>query len=493
AGATECVQFLRIPLIVVGSVLCAVALAGFIGAVNDIAWLLFIYLAVVFIAIWVLLGFTVFAFIVTNQAVADAVSNKGVGSWKTTDFSTWLQNQVTEQSKWAPIQACLAAGNTCGVLSQTNTTASSSLTAIQSCPSAPLSATSRADLPANTTDAAAAAAALASAVNSTISTGSFTGDCLVYGSEPAKLCYGCDTCKAAFLKTLRDQWRMVAFVCLGVSLLLLVVYIVGCCAYRSAKRREGFFGKCVQIIRIPLILAGSVLFAVALAGFIGAVNDIAWLLFLYLAVVFIAIWVLLGFTAFAFIVTNQAAADAVSNKAVGSWNTTDFSTWLQNQVTEQSKWAPIQACLAAGNTCGVLSQTNTIASSALSPIQAGCCYPPQSCPSASLTATSRAAFPTNTSAANATAATAAALASTVNSTISTGSFTGDCLVYGSEPTKLCYGCDTCKAAFLKMLRDQWRIVAFVCLGVSLLLLVIYIVGCCAYRSAKQREGFLGKV
>ncbi|CAI5490980.1 unnamed protein product [Closterium sp. Naga37s-1] len=252
AGATECVQFLRIPLIIVGSVLCAVALAGFIGAVNDIAWLLFIYLAVVFIAIWVLLGFTVFAFIVTNQTVADAVSNKGVGSWKTTDFSTWLQNQVTEQSKWAPIQACLAAGNTCSVLSQTNTTASSTLSSIQagccyppqSCPSAPLSATSRAALPANTTDAAAAAAAaLASAVNSTISTGSATGDCLVYGSEPTKLCYGCETCKAAFLKTLRDQWRMVAFVCLGVSLLLLVVYIVGCCAYRSAKRREGFFGK----------------------------------------------------------------------------------------------------------------------------------------------------------------------------------------------------------------------------------------------------------
>ncbi|CAI7827010.1 unnamed protein product [Closterium sp. NIES-54] len=73
----------------------------------------------------------VFAFIVTNQTVADAVSNKGVRSWKTTDFSTWLQNQVTEQSKWAPIQACLAAGNTCSVLSQTNTTASSTLSSIQ--------------------------------------------------------------------------------------------------------------------------------------------------------------------------------------------------------------------------------------------------------------------------------------------------------------------------------------------------------------------------
>ncbi|GJP53135.1 hypothetical protein CLOM_g12326 [Closterium sp. NIES-68] len=77
SGATECVQFLRIPLIVVGSVLCAVALAGFIGAVNDIAWLLFIYLAVVFLAIWVLLGFTVFAFVVTNQGVADAGIEQG--------------------------------------------------------------------------------------------------------------------------------------------------------------------------------------------------------------------------------------------------------------------------------------------------------------------------------------------------------------------------------------------------------------------------------
>ncbi|GJP63121.1 hypothetical protein CLOP_g20199 [Closterium sp. NIES-67] len=131
SGATECVQFLRIPLIVVGSVLCAVALAGFIGAVNDIAWLLFIYLAVVFLAIWVLLGFTVFAFVVTNQGVADAVSNKGIGSWRTTDFSSWLQTLVTEQAKWAPIQACLAAGNTCAVLNQTITSASSTLSAIQ--------------------------------------------------------------------------------------------------------------------------------------------------------------------------------------------------------------------------------------------------------------------------------------------------------------------------------------------------------------------------
>ncbi|GJP76223.1 hypothetical protein CLOP_g6595 [Closterium sp. NIES-67] len=253
SGATECVQFLRIPLIVVGSVLCAVALAGFIGAVNDIAWLLFIYLAVVFLAIWVLLGFTVFAFVVTNQGVADAVSNKGIGSWRTTDFSSWLQTLVTEQAKWAPIQACLAAGNTCAVLNQTNTSASSTLSAIQagccyppqSCPSASLSATSRAALPANIS-ADAVAAALASTVNSTDLSnlaGNSTGDCLLYGSEASRLCYGCEACKAGFLKTLRDQWRMVAFVCLGVSLLLLVVYIVGCCAYRRAKRREGFFGK----------------------------------------------------------------------------------------------------------------------------------------------------------------------------------------------------------------------------------------------------------
>ncbi|GJP76224.1 hypothetical protein CLOP_g6596 [Closterium sp. NIES-67] len=253
AGATECVQFLRMPLLVVGGVLCVVALAGFIGAVNDITWLLFIYLAVVFLAIWVLLGVTAFSFVVTNQSAADAVSNKAIGSWRTTDFSSWLQTLVTEQAKWAPIQACLAAGNTCAVLNQNITFASSTLSAIQagccyppqSCPSAPLSATSRVALPANAS-ADAAAAALASAVNSTgLSNlaGNSTGDCLLYGSEVSRLCYECDTCKAGFLKTLRDQWRMVAFVCLGVSLLLLVVYIFGCCAYRSAKRREGFFGK----------------------------------------------------------------------------------------------------------------------------------------------------------------------------------------------------------------------------------------------------------
>eukprot|EP00475_Leptophrys_vorax_P003495 TRINITY_DN1207_c0_g1_i3.p1 TRINITY_DN1207_c0_g1~~TRINITY_DN1207_c0_g1_i3.p1 ORF type:complete len:240 (+),score=4.15 TRINITY_DN1207_c0_g1_i3:463-1182(+) len=239
------------------------------------------------------------------------------------------------------------------------------------------------------------------------------------------------------------------------------------------------------------------MFAVSLAGFLGAVNNITWLLFIYLAVIFIAMWVLLGFTVFAFLVTNKSAGAITSNKGISTYKTIGFSTWLQDQVNDANKWAPIRACLSAGGTCSFLKSLNASDPAAvkLSPIQAGCCYPPDSCDPSLYNSTAAATVSRleQTAAPPSTAApsvAAPALAAIVNNLSSNAT---DCVLYGSDPLRLCYSCDSCKAGFLKTLHDEWRIVAYISLGVVLLLLVIYTIGCCSYRRAKREEGFFGKV
>eukprot|EP00897_Mesotaenium_endlicherianum_P008601 jgi/Mesen1/776/ME000110S_11041 len=198
-GAAECVKFLQWPIIILGVVIFVIALVGFVGAVNGMPSLLLCYLICMFVTMLLLLAFTVFAFLVTNAKAGQVASGRGFKEYKTADFSGWLRNRVESGGNWKKIRACIYDLDTCHSLDKY-----SNYTSLMAAHLSPIQS------------------------NNT--------DCSSYSNESTGLCYGCDSCKAGVLKSVRDDWRKVAIVNVVAFIAVLVVYTVGCCAYRSSKR-----------------------------------------------------------------------------------------------------------------------------------------------------------------------------------------------------------------------------------------------------------------
>ena len=91
---TDCEKFLQGPIIIIGLLIMAVSLAGFIGACFRVSWLLWIYLFFMFLLIILLFCFTVFAFVVTSKGTGKMASGKGYKEYRLEDYSHWLQRRL---------------------------------------------------------------------------------------------------------------------------------------------------------------------------------------------------------------------------------------------------------------------------------------------------------------------------------------------------------------------------------------------------------------
>lgn len=61
-----------------------------------------------------MLGFTVLAFVVTNQGVGKAISGTGYKEYSLGDYSNLLQKSVGEYETWKDIHSCLKDAKVCG-------------------------------------------------------------------------------------------------------------------------------------------------------------------------------------------------------------------------------------------------------------------------------------------------------------------------------------------------------------------------------------------
>ncbi|KAJ7522416.1 hypothetical protein O6H91_18G009500 [Diphasiastrum complanatum] len=223
---------------------------------------------------------------------------------------------------------------------------------------------------------------------------------------------------------------------------------------------------CVRFLQWPIIIIGVFLLIVSVAGFVGGCFGISCLLWIYLFVMFLLILSLLCFTVFAFVVTHDGAGHALAGKGFKEYRLGDYSTWLQNKVDNMKNWDRIKSCLSDTQVCNALNEeyptTDAFSNSQLSPLQSGCCKPPSACGYTFENATLW-VNPTNLSADR------------------------DCLLWNNQ--NLCFSCDSCRAGLLQNIKQDWHKAAILNAVILIFLIVVYSIGCCAFRNARREGAF----
>ncbi|KAG7033006.1 Tetraspanin-6, partial [Cucurbita argyrosperma subsp. argyrosperma] len=207
-NSTTCEGFLQTPLLVVGFVVLVISLAGFVGACFNVAWALWLYLFVMLLLIATLLGLTVFGLAVASKGGGGGGGEHGLG-----DYSTWLRKRVDDPRNWVTIRSCILGSNTCNQLPSWTPLnyLQRDITPIQSgCCKPPASCSENGQDP----------------------------DCYRWNGAPNVLCFECDSCEAGVLETARKDWHKLSILNVVILIFLIVVYSIGCCAFRNAKRAE---------------------------------------------------------------------------------------------------------------------------------------------------------------------------------------------------------------------------------------------------------------
>ena len=63
-------------------------------------------------------------------------------------------------------------------------------------------------------------------------------DCGTWSNEA--LCYDCQSCKAGVVATFKRDWKRVAVVNIVFLVFIIIVYSVGCCAFRNNRRDNAY-------------------------------------------------------------------------------------------------------------------------------------------------------------------------------------------------------------------------------------------------------------
>lgn len=229
---------------------------------------------------------------------------------------------------------------------------------------------------------------------------------------------------------------------------------------------------CEKFLEKPLIALGVFLMVVSIAGLVGACCRVSWLLWFYLLVMFLLILLLLAFTVFAFVVTNKGAGEVVSGRGYKEYKLGDYSDWLQKRVNSTKNWNKIKSCLIDSKVCKAYAEkyaSDTVVTQLyneqLSALQSGCCKPPDSC---GFTYVSPIVWNAN----------------------STSTYTdSDCSAWSNDSSELCYNCQSCKGGLLDNLKRDWKKVAIINIIILVILIIVYSVGCCAFRNNREDNGF----
>lgn len=228
-------------------------------------------------------------------------------------------------------------------------------------------------------------------------------------------------------------------------------------------------GDCLRFLQWPIIIIGAAVTLLSLAGFLGACFRVTSLMWLYLFFMFLLLVAYLGFIIFAFAVAGKGNGHSVTGAAFEEYKLPDYSKWLQDRVRSSGSWNNIRSCVRDAGVCRKLAQKTMYENVAafyqesLTPIQSGCCKPPIPCGYTYMNAT------------------------VWSGTVSYAD--SDCAKWSDDQSVLCYNCDSCKAGVLADLKHDWHKVSILNIVIFILLVVVYVIGCGAFRNNLRRDNF----
>ncbi|EMS56387.1 hypothetical protein TRIUR3_25716 [Triticum urartu] len=255
ANSTDCIRFLQWPIIIIGLAVMVVSLMGFAGACYRQTWLLRIYLFAMFFIVVALLFFIVFAFAVTDRGEGQVVMNRRFLEYQLSDYNGWLRNRVAEPAPATARPGCSA--STSSPCSSSSSRCSSSSSSPSPSPTAgrasPVTYNQISCCPClhgsdyygesgcckpPTSCAFTYNNETYWSANPGVPTVVTDPDCLKWSNDQQTLCFQCDSCKAGVLAGIKKSWRKVAIINIVVLIILIIVYVAGCAAFRNAKRDD---------------------------------------------------------------------------------------------------------------------------------------------------------------------------------------------------------------------------------------------------------------
>ncbi|CAM6122823.1 unnamed protein product [Calypogeia fissa] len=221
---------------------------------------------------------------------------------------------------------------------------------------------------------------------------------------------------------------------------------------------------CSRYLQWPVIIVGLVLLVISILGLVGLWWRKSSILLIYLAITALLIVFLIVVTIGAFVVTDKGAGQALSGKGFKDFRLGDYNTWLQRMLNKTSTWNKVRSCLSSAKVCNHLdAEDPTIQqfnAAKLSPLQSGCCKPTTSCGFTFINATQW-------------------------DTSSGGGDDSDCKAWGNDSNVLCFNCNSCKAGVLQTIKQHWRLIGIILSCIVAVLILVYSVGCCAFRNASR--------
>ncbi|GLU20290.1 hypothetical protein SLE2022_364980 [Rubroshorea leprosula] len=230
--------------------------------------------------------------------------------------------------------------------------------------------------------------------------------------------------------------------------------------------------QCQESLSDPLLITGGFVFLFSVLGLIGVWGKNNLVMFIYLTAMFVLLMGIIGFTVFVFLVTDKAVGEVVSERGYKQYKTSDYGHWLERHFVDGKKWDRVRACLVETHVCKNLAskKESDFIKKTLTPIQLGCCKPPRECGFQFKNATFW-DVPASGPASNIT----------------------DCRTWSNNKDMLCYNCNSCKSGFLANIEQQWRHLLFFNICLTVVLVLVYSIGVCAWRSnrreSRKRGGF----
>ncbi|CAA6669325.1 unnamed protein product [Spirodela intermedia] len=227
-ATTDCLKFLQWPIIIIGVALMIISLAGFAGACCYMSWLLQFYLFAMFIVIAVLIGFTIFAFVVTNQGEGKQVPGRTFLEYQLSDYSDWLRERVSNSGTGGRSDPACRKRRSAGRSAATSSSPAARLRRRR-----PSSSTLVTSPPSRRCGIPAAARWRWPRRTSTAGGGA---------THQEELCYDCDSCRAGVVAMLKRSWRRVVLINIVVIVFLVILYVLACVAVRNNRRYDSGVG-----------------------------------------------------------------------------------------------------------------------------------------------------------------------------------------------------------------------------------------------------------